>query len=115
MDEYKNRKDWNTLATKYRPTSERDKEIGLDYTKPEWLKERVQEYIEDKSLFHEDKIVCPYCGYNEYENETLYMERDEEEFVCDNCLRTFKLTAHYDWWFDCDPIEEKIVKEDCDE
>ena len=71
----------------------------------------VDEFIEFNQEWKNEEIICPYCKEeNELEPDNLYKERDEEEFVCQNCGRKFNLTSGYEWWYTTTPIVEEVEK-----
>lgn len=37
-----------------------------------------------------------------------YTEKEDYEFECENCGRTFLLTSGFDWWYTTTPIEKEI-------
>lgn len=73
-------------------------------------KEIIDDYIFDNEQWKESEIICPYCKHK-HENEdaeTLYKERDSEEFECENCGKKFYLTSSFDWWYTTTPITSEI-------
>lgn len=73
-------------------------------------KEDIEDYIFENEQWKEGDIICPYCKHK-HENEDsefLYTEKDNYEFECENCGRTFLLTSGFDLWYTTTPTEEEI-------
>ena len=73
-------------------------------------KDDIEDYIIENEQWKESDIICPYCKYNHEseDSEFLYTEKDNYEFECENCGRTFLLTSGFDWWYTTTPTEEEI-------
>lgn len=71
---------------------------------------KIEDYIIENEEWKEPDIICPYCKHK-HENEDsefLYTEKEDYEFECENCGRTFLLTSGFDWWYTTTPIEKEI-------
>lgn len=73
--------------------------------------EKIQDYIFDNEEWKNDKIVCPYCKSEIYNDDPawLYQER-EEEIECYECGKKFFLTSSYEWYYTTTPIKSEVEK-----
>lgn len=71
--------------------------------------DEIEDYILDNEEWKQDKVICPYCKSESYNDdpEWLYQERDEE-IECHKCGRTFHIESSYDWWFTTTPIDSEV-------
>lgn len=65
----------------------------------------------DMETYETDEVRCPYC--NEIQGDIFeggYYEADDDEFECDFCEKTFKLSAYTTTSFTAYPTEQEIEK-----
>lgn len=63
---------------------------------------------DELDTWHENKIICPYCGY-EFEESWEYETGGEielEETECYDCEKTFHLSIEYDVQYTTTRLEE---------
>lgn len=57
---------------------------------------------------HEDRLICPYCGYDEDE----YWEYDDEcgTVYCGRCEKEYKYTRHVEITYSTEPLKDEVLK-----